>query len=62
MPEHLTIVLFTEEGDKTRVTTHVQFSSAEALKVAVDIGMPQGMTITWAYLVEYVQELRDALS
>ena len=62
MPEHLTTVLFTEEGNKTRVTTRVQFSSAEALKVAVDIGMPQGMTMTWAYLVEYVQELRDSLS
>jgi len=62
MPEHLTTVIFTEEGGKTRVTTRVQFSSAEALKVAVDIGMPQGMTITWAYLTEYVQELRDSLS
>jgi uncharacterized protein YndB with AHSA1/START domain len=58
MPEHLTTVLFTEETGKTRVTTRVQFSSAEALKVAVDIGMPQGMTITWAYLVEYMQELQ----
>jgi uncharacterized protein YndB with AHSA1/START domain len=62
MPEHLTTVLFTEEGGKTRVTTHVQFSSAAALKIAVDIGMPQGMTITWAYLTDYVQELRDSLS
>ena len=61
IPEHLTTVIFTEEGGKTRVTTRVQFSSAEALKVAVDIGMPQGMTITWASLVEYVQELRGFL-
>jgi len=61
MPEHLTTVTFTEEDGKTRVTTRVQFSSAEALKVAVDIGMPQGMTITWAYLTEYVQELGDSL-
>lgn len=61
MPEHLTTVLFRQEGGKTRVTTLVQFSSAEALKVAIDIGMPQGMTITWAYLVEYVQEVRDFL-
>ncbi|HEX4206637.1 MAG TPA: SRPBCC domain-containing protein [Ktedonobacteraceae bacterium] len=61
MPEHLTTVTFTEEGGKTRVTTHAQFSSAEALKIAVDIGMPQGMNMTWNYLVEYVQELRDSL-
>jgi uncharacterized protein YndB with AHSA1/START domain len=61
MPEHLTTVLFTEEDGKTRVTTRSQFSGAQALKVAVDIGMPQGMAITWACLVEYVQELRGSL-
>jgi uncharacterized protein YndB with AHSA1/START domain len=61
MPEHLTTVTFTEEAGKTRVTARVQFSSAAAMKVALDIGMLQGMSITWDYLVEYVQELRDFL-
>ncbi len=60
MPEHLTTVTFIEEGGKTRVTARAQFSSAEALKIAVDIGMPQGMSITWNDLVEYVQELKDS--
>src|SRR5581483_4632982 len=62
MPEHLTTVSFTKKGGKTRVTLRAQFSSAEALKVAVNIGMPQGVTITWAYLIEYVQKLRASLS
>ncbi len=58
IPEHLTTVLFTEEAGRTRVTARVQFSSAAALKVAVDIGILQGMSVTWDYLVEYVQELQ----
>jgi uncharacterized protein YndB with AHSA1/START domain len=58
MPEHLTTVIFTEENGKTRVTARVEFSSAEALKIAVDLGMLQGITMTWDYLVEYVQELQ----
>jgi hypothetical protein len=28
--------------------------------VAVDLGMLQGMSITWDYLVEYVQELHNS--
>jgi uncharacterized protein YndB with AHSA1/START domain len=58
MPEHLTTVIFTEEALKTRVTARVQFSSAAALSVAVDMGMLQGMSMTWDYLVEFVQELQ----
>lgn len=57
MPEHLTTVTFTEEDGKTTVTARVEFSSAEALKTAVDLGMLQGITMTWDYLVEYVLEL-----
>lgn len=58
IPEHLTTVTFTEEAGKTRVTTRVQFTSAEALKAAVEMGMLQGMSMTWDYLVGYVQELQ----
>jgi uncharacterized protein YndB with AHSA1/START domain len=58
MPEHLTTMTFTEEGGKTRVIARFQFSNTEALKIAVDIGMLQGMSITWDYLSAYVQELQ----
>jgi uncharacterized protein YndB with AHSA1/START domain len=58
IPEHLTTVIFTEEDGKTRVTARVQFSSAAALKVAIDMGMLQGMSMTWDYLIGYVQELQ----
>lgn len=58
MPEHLTTVIFTEEAGKTGVTARVQFTSAAALSVAVDMGMLQGMSMTWDYLIGYVQELQ----
>ena len=58
MPEHLTTVIFMEEAGKTSVTARVQFASAAALKVALDIGILQGMSMIWEYLVEYVQELQ----
>ena len=58
IPEHLTTVIFTEEGGKTRVAAHIQFTNAAALKVAVGMGMLQGMNMTWDHLIEYVQELQ----
>lgn len=58
MPEHMTTVTFTEEAGKTNVIARVQFPSAETLKTALDLGMQQGMNMTWDYLIEYVQELQ----
>ena len=59
LPEHLSTVLFREEGERrTKVTAHIQFSSVQALKVAVDMGMVQGMNMTWDSLIDYVQELQ----
>lgn len=58
VPEHLTTVLFTDEDGQTRVTAHIEFSSAGAMKTAVAMGMQQGMNMTWDYLVEYVHELQ----
>ncbi len=58
MPEHLTTVTFAEEASKTHVSAHVQFANAAALSVAVTMGMVQGMSMTWQYLVGYVQELQ----
>lgn len=60
MPEHLTTLIFKEEADKTSVMAHFQFPSTAALKVAVDVGMLQGMTMSWNALTEYVQELHKA--
>jgi len=58
IPEHLATVIFTEEAGKTLVSARVQFASAAALSVAVDMGILQGMNMTWEYLVGYVQELQ----
>ena len=57
IPEHLTTILFTEEADKTKATARIQFSSPEALKIALDMRMQQGMNMTWDSLIEYVQKL-----
>jgi uncharacterized protein YndB with AHSA1/START domain len=57
MPEHLTTVIFTEEAGKTQVSAHIQFASAADLRVAVEMGMLQGMNMTWDELVGYVEEL-----
>jgi uncharacterized protein YndB with AHSA1/START domain len=57
MPEHLTTVIFTEEAGKTRVSAHIQFASAADLKIAIEMGMLQGMNMTWDDLVGYVEEL-----
>jgi uncharacterized protein YndB with AHSA1/START domain len=62
IPEHLTTVIFMEEAGTTRVSTRVQFASAAALKAAVDMGILQGMSMTWDDLASYVQELRGFLS
>jgi len=58
IPEHLTTVIFAQEADKTRVTARIQFASPEALKIAIDMRMQEGMNMTWDYLVSYVQELQ----
>ncbi len=58
LPEHLTTIIFTEEAGKTKATARIQFNSAEALKIALDMQMLQGINMTWDYLVEYVQELQ----
>lgn len=58
VPEHVTTVLFREEDGKTRVTAHIEFSSAEAMQTAISMGMQQGMNMAWDDLVEYVQELQ----
>lgn len=58
VPEHLTTIIFTEEAGKTKATARIQFNSTEALRVALDMGMQQGMNMTWDFLIEYVQELQ----
>ena len=58
IPEYLTTMMFTEEAEKTSVQAHIQFPDAAALKVALDMGMLQGLNMTWDYLNQYVQELQ----
>ena len=60
IPEHLTTILFTEHAGKTKATARVQFTSVAALKAAIDMGMLQGMNMTWDSLVVYVQELHNS--
>jgi uncharacterized protein YndB with AHSA1/START domain len=58
IPEHLATILFTEEAGKTLVSARVQFVSEAELAVAAEMGMVQGMNMTWDALITYVQELQ----
>ena len=61
MPEHITIVTFTEEAGETHVSAHIQFENAAAMQTALDMGMLIGMNMTWDHLIGYVQEIQGAL-
>lgn len=58
LPEHLTTVLFTEKAGKTRVTALIQFAKPADMEFAANMGMVQGMNMTWDSLIEYIQELQ----
>ncbi|WP_237690938.1 SRPBCC domain-containing protein [Paenibacillus caui] len=56
-PSEITL-LFEEYEGKTKVVSHAQFGSAEALKSVIDMGMEQGITETWDRLAEHLESLQ----
>lgn len=56
IPEHLTLVTFSQEAGLTLVRACIRFASAQALKDAVALGMGEGMNMTWDALIRYVQD------
>jgi uncharacterized protein YndB with AHSA1/START domain len=58
VPEHQAIISFVEENGKTRVSALIEFANPTDLQMAAQMGMVQGMNMTWDSLIEYVQELQ----
>lgn len=48
---------FSEQGNKTLVTTRALFPSVDALEASVAMGMVEGMNETWGRLVDYLKSI-----
>jgi uncharacterized protein YndB with AHSA1/START domain len=53
----IALTLIEHEG-KTKLVNHATFSSEEALKTVLDMGMVQGFTETWNKLDEYINKIK----
>ncbi|MGF9801118.1 SRPBCC domain-containing protein [Brevibacillus agri] len=58
LPPSEVTVIFEEYEGKTRVVSRSQYSTADALKTVIDMGMEQGITETWDRLAEHLQSIR----
>jgi uncharacterized protein YndB with AHSA1/START domain len=58
MPETLITMTFVEQEGKTKLISHAQYASDEALKTVMDMGMLQGITSTWDNLEAYLEEIK----
>jgi uncharacterized protein YndB with AHSA1/START domain len=56
-PEMLITVMFEEQGGKTKLTSHTQFSSAADLEAVLSMGMEEGFTQTLDRLEEHLTEM-----
>ena len=54
MPQMLIAVEFTEEAGGTKVTSRVEFTSAEDLESVLAMGLVQGLNETWDRLESYL--------
>ncbi|PTA69465.1 SRPBCC domain-containing protein [Deinococcus arcticus] len=54
MPATQSILTFEDVGGKTRVVSRSVYSTPEALKTVMDMGMLQGITETWERLAEHL--------
>lgn len=53
----VTLTLIEHEG-KTKIVSHTQFSSEEALKSVLDMGVVQGFTETWDKLEAHLERIQ----
>jgi uncharacterized protein YndB with AHSA1/START domain len=58
MPETLITLTFEEQEGKTKLINHAQFTSAEALKSTLDMGLIEGMDATWDRLADHLKEIQ----
>jgi uncharacterized protein YndB with AHSA1/START domain len=58
LPPSEVTVIFEEYEGKTRVVSRSQYSTADALKTVIEMGMEQGITETWDRLAEHLQSIQ----
>ncbi|WP_372814259.1 MULTISPECIES: SRPBCC domain-containing protein [Paenibacillus] len=58
MPETLVTMTFVEHEGKTKLISHAQYASADALKTVMDMGMLEGIASTWDNLEEFLEEIK----
>jgi uncharacterized protein YndB with AHSA1/START domain len=54
MPSMLISMEFLDDSGRTRLLSHTEFASPEALQSVIDMGMVEGLTETWDRLEEYL--------
>jgi uncharacterized protein YndB with AHSA1/START domain len=58
MPETLITMTFSQHEGKTKLISHTEYASAQALKTVMDMGMLQGITETWDNLEEFLEGIK----
>jgi uncharacterized protein YndB with AHSA1/START domain len=58
MPELLITLTFVEHEGKTKLINRAQFTSAEALRATLDMGLIKGMAETWDCLADHLKEIQ----
>ncbi|MFF2015224.1 MULTISPECIES: SRPBCC domain-containing protein [Paenibacillus] len=58
LPSTLITLDFIDLGGKTKLINRAEYTSAEALKTVMDMGMLQGITETWNRLEERLESLK----
>jgi uncharacterized protein YndB with AHSA1/START domain len=58
MPQTLITMTFLEHEGKTKLISHAEYATDEALKTVLDMGMLEGMTSTWDNLEEFLKEIQ----
>ena len=57
MPQTLVTMTFIEHEGQTKMISHAEYATEEALKKVIDMGMIQGITSTWDNLEEFLAEI-----
>jgi uncharacterized protein YndB with AHSA1/START domain len=59
IPEQLGTLTFADYGGKTKLTTRIQLQSAQDLKATIDMGMVEGLTMTFNNLDQLLKEIQS---
>ncbi|MBX3013721.1 MAG: SRPBCC domain-containing protein [Caldilineaceae bacterium] len=58
MPAMLVTVTFSERDGQTHVRSHTEFATTADLEAVLQMGMEEGMTMSWDQLAAYLEQLQ----